>query len=89
MDVAEPYFAPLGEKIRLTSGKTLFIWERMAVGEAPANRAFAICLGYAVVGLLLSVYLNFIAVGSARTAGRAVRIAVRQQLLVLKVIFRA
>ncbi|KAG6886110.1 hypothetical protein C0993_002629 [Termitomyces sp. T159_Od127] len=84
MDIAEPYFAPLGEKVRLTSGKTLLIWEQMTVGETPANRAFAICLGYAVVGLLLSVYLNFIAVGSARTAGRAVRIAVRQQLLVLK-----
>ncbi|KAG6898308.1 hypothetical protein C0992_011899 [Termitomyces sp. T32_za158] len=85
MDIVEPSFAPLGEKVRLASGKALSIWEQMTVGEAAANRVFAICLGYAVVGLLLLVYLNFIAVGSARTAGRAVRIAVRQQLLVLKV----
>ncbi|KAG6888471.1 hypothetical protein C0995_008044 [Termitomyces sp. Mi166 len=85
INVIEPYFAPLGEKIRLISGKALLMWEQMAVGEGPANRAFAIYLGYAVVGLLLSVYLNFIAAGNAKTAGRAVRIAVRQQLLVLKV----
>ncbi|KAH0582550.1 hypothetical protein H2248_010489 [Termitomyces sp. 'cryptogamus'] len=85
LKVVEPYLAPLGEKVRLTFGSALLIWEQMAVGEAPANRAFAIFLGYAAVALLLSVYLNLIMVGNAKTAARAVRIAVRQQLLVLKV----
>ncbi|KAG5336960.1 hypothetical protein C0989_011398 [Termitomyces sp. Mn162] len=88
LKVVEPYLAPLGEKVRLTFGSALLIWEQMAVGEAPANRAFAIFLGYAAVALLLSVYLNLIMVGNAKTAARAVRIAVRQQLLVLKACLR-
>lgn len=60
-------------------------WTRLALGQGPSERAFAVILGYAVVGLLLSLYLNLLTVGNAKTAGRAVRSAVRQQLLVLKV----
>jgi len=57
----------------------------MAFGDGPAERTFAILLGYVVVGLVLAIYLNLFTVGNARSAGRAVRSAVRQQLLVLKV----
>lgn len=59
----------------------------MALGETPSDRAFAVILGYAVVGLLLALYLNLLTVGNAKTASRAVRSAVRQQLLVLKVCY--
>ena len=56
----------------------------MALGDGTGERVFAIALGYAVIGLLLAFYLNIFTVGSARSAGRAVRSAVRQQLLVVK-----
>jgi hypothetical protein len=35
--------------------------------------------------ILLAMYLNILTVGNVKSAGRAVRSAVRQQLLVLKV----
>ncbi|KAF5383819.1 hypothetical protein D9615_003736 [Tricholomella constricta] len=85
VDLAEPQFAWLGMRVRLASLHVQLIWIRLAVGEAPADRAFAIILGYAVVGLAVAIYLNLLTVGNARSAGRAVRSAVRQQLLVLKV----
>lgn len=46
---------------------------------------FAVALGYVVVMILVSIYLNLLTVGNMKTAGRAVRTAVREQLLVLKV----
>ena len=57
----------------------------MALSEGPSARVFAVALGYVVVCLLLALYLNILIVGNARSAGKAVRTAVRQQLLVLKV----
>lgn len=81
----EPYFALLGKEVRLGVVKFKDAWYRMAVGSGPAERVFAVGLGYAVVGLLLALYLNILTVGNARTATRAVRNAVRQQLLVIKV----
>jgi len=56
----------------------------MALGDGTGERVFAIALGYAVVGLLVAFYLNVFTVGSVKSAGRAVRSAVRQQLLVVK-----
>ncbi|KAG6907887.1 hypothetical protein DXG01_006994 [Tephrocybe rancida] len=85
VDIAEPYFEVLGRNVRLTSEKSVETWKQLAVGEGPVDRAFAITLGYSVVGVLIAIYLNILTVGNARTAGRAVRSAIRQQLLVLKV----
>jgi E3 ubiquitin-protein ligase MARCH6 len=81
----EPYFALLGKEVRLGVLRFKDVWYRMAVGYGPAERVFAIGLGYSVVGLSLAMYLNILTVGNARTATRAVRNAVRQQLLVIKV----
>ena len=85
MRIAEPYFAPLGKNVREWSEEGKTTWVRFATGDTPNDRAFAVLLGYAVVGLLLAIYLNILTVGSMRSAGRAVRNAVRQQLLVVKV----
>ncbi|KAJ2917102.1 hypothetical protein MD484_g3273, partial [Candolleomyces efflorescens] len=81
----EPYFALLGKQVRLSGSTSLAAWTRMAVGNGPTNKVFAIILGYSVFGLMLAVYLNLLTVGNARTAGRAIRNAIRQQLLVVKV----
>jgi E3 ubiquitin-protein ligase MARCH6 len=83
----EPYFAALGSKIRLSVTQVQSTWIRLALGSGPANRVFAVCLGYVVVCLLFCLYLNILTVGNARSAGIVVRNAVRQQLLVLKVCF--
>lgn len=81
----EPYFAMLGKAVRIRAARTQDLWIEFALGEGPGERVFAVLLGYAVVGLLLGLYLNILTVGNAKSAGRAVRNAVRQQLLVLKV----
>ncbi|KAH9935970.1 uncharacterized protein BXZ73DRAFT_76777 [Epithele typhae] len=75
MRYAEPYFHPESKEA----------WISLATGDTPNDKMFAVLLGYAVVGLLLAIYLNILTVGSMRSAGRAVRHAVRQQLLVVKV----
>ena len=84
----EPHFAVIGEHVRDTFTRMQATWIRLALGQGPSERAFAIVLGYAVVGLLLSLYLNILTVGNVRSAGRAVKSAVRQQLLVIKVIIQ-
>lgn len=85
MRVAEPYFAPIGKNVREWYGEGKTTWVQFATGDTPNDRAFAVVLGYTVVGLLLAIYLNVLTVGSMRSASRAVRNAVRQQLLVVKV----
>ncbi|KAI0064059.1 hypothetical protein BV25DRAFT_1990235 [Artomyces pyxidatus] len=82
---AEPHFAVLGQQVRLSSDSFKQGWMRMALGDGNSERVFAVCLGYAVIGLLLAFYLNVLTVGTVKSAGRAVRSAVRQQLLVIKV----
>ncbi|RDB15868.1 ERAD-associated E3 ubiquitin-protein ligase doa10 [Hypsizygus marmoreus] len=81
----ELYFALIGKYIRLTMVRFQATWSQLALGDGPAERTFAILLGYAVASLILAIYLNLLTIGHAKTAGRAVRSAVRQQLLVLKV----
>ncbi|KAF8159833.1 hypothetical protein B0H34DRAFT_704960 [Crassisporium funariophilum] len=81
----EPYFAKLGMEIRLLATKLQFTWVRLALGSGPTDRVFAVFLGYVVVAFIFCLYLNILTVGNAKTAGLAVRNAVRQQLLVLKV----
>ena len=88
MDSIEPYFAPLGKEVRIGSSELADGWKQFATGDGPSERIFSVVLGYVMVALALGVYLNVLTVGNVRTAGRAVRIAVRQQLLVLKVRIR-
>jgi E3 ubiquitin-protein ligase MARCH6 len=82
---AEPHFAALGKEVRVTSVRLKTVWIRLAVGDGTTEKIFAVVLGYAVVALLLAMYLNILTVGNVKSAGRAVRSVVRQQLLVLKV----
>jgi E3 ubiquitin-protein ligase MARCH6 len=82
--VAEPYLEALGKQARMGSSQVATGWTRMALGDGTGERVFAIALGYAVIGLLIAFYLNVFTVGSVKSAGRAVRSAVRQQLLVVK-----
>lgn len=85
MRVLEPYFAPLGESVRIAWQNTQENWARLAMGNGTTEKIFAISLGYAVHAVLLALYLNVFSVGSMKSAGRAIRTAVRQQLLVVKV----
>jgi E3 ubiquitin-protein ligase MARCH6 len=85
LQVAEPYMDALGKQVRISSYRVATSWTRMALGDGTGERIFAIVLGYAVIGLLIAFYLNVFTVGTVKSAGRAVRSAVRQQLLVVKV----
>jgi len=82
---AEPYFAPIGHAMRVHSTDAKETWITLAVGSGTSSRLFAITLGYTVDAILLALYLNVLTVGSVKTAGMAIRNAVRQQLLVVKV----
>ncbi|KAG2142827.1 uncharacterized protein EDB93DRAFT_1241500 [Suillus bovinus] len=81
----EPYFAILGREVRTASEQLQTSWVNLTMGQGTREKVFAIILGYGVVGVLLAIYLNVFTVGNARSAGRAIRSAVRQQLLVVKV----
>jgi E3 ubiquitin-protein ligase MARCH6 len=81
----EPYFAQLGKEVRVLVHASKESWTELAVGNGTVERVFAVCLGYFVLALILAAYLNLFTVGNARTAGRAVRNVIRQQLLVIKV----
>ncbi|KAG1770200.1 hypothetical protein EDD22DRAFT_866585 [Suillus occidentalis] len=81
----EPYFATLGREVRTASEQLQTSWINLTMGQGTREKVFAIILGYGVVGVLLAIYLNVFTVGNARSAGRAIRSAVRQQLLVVKV----
>ena len=60
-------------------------WSTLVTSDTPAARASAVALGYGAVAVGLVMWLNVFNVGSVRTAGRAVRDAVRQWVLVVKV----
>ena len=85
MGIFEPYFARLGKHVRLNASFTKASWAELANGDGTANRFFAIGLGYFVVGLVVALYLNLLNVGNVQSAGRAIRTAIRQQLIVTKV----
>ncbi|KAJ8095074.1 hypothetical protein PM082_010293 [Marasmius tenuissimus] len=85
MNTIESYFAPIGKEVRVGSSELLDGWKQFATGDGPSERIFSVFLGYIMVALGLGIYLNVLTVGNVRSAGRAVRVAVRQQLLVLKV----
>lgn len=83
--LAEEYFADRGKRVRHHAVRLQAAWVSLALGYGTLDRIFAVFLGYTVVGLLLALYLNILTVGNVKSAGRAARSAVRQQLLVLKV----
>jgi E3 ubiquitin-protein ligase MARCH6 len=82
----EPYFATLGQEVRENADGVASWWIRMSLGRGPVEKAFAIVFGYLLVGIGLAVYMNILTVGTIKTAEKALRTAVRQQLLVVKVI---
>lgn len=81
----EPFFQAFGREVRIFATKVQERWIQLALGSGPSSRVFAISLGWIVISFVLALYLNLLTVGNARTAGLAVRNAVRQQLLVVKV----
>lgn len=85
VNLTEPHFAALGQEVRVGVTRLQGTWIRLALGYGPTEKVFAVLLGYAVVGVILAIYLNILTVGNVKSAGRAVRNAVRQQLLVFKV----
>ncbi|THU92959.1 hypothetical protein K435DRAFT_967467 [Dendrothele bispora CBS 962.96] len=85
IDIVEPYFAPVGKEVRLSSIRFKDGWTQLALGHGPAERTFSVFLGYLMIAFAIALYLNILTMGNVRTAGKAVRSAVRQQLLVLKV----
>jgi E3 ubiquitin-protein ligase MARCH6 len=84
-DYLEPYFAPLGQEVRENVASFQKTWVDLSLGDGPPEKVFAVLLGYAVMAIFLTLYLNILTVGNVQNAGRAVRNAVRQQLLVVKV----
>jgi E3 ubiquitin-protein ligase MARCH6 len=84
--LAEPYFATLGQEVRGTAERIGNWWMRMSLGHGPVEKAFAIIFGYFLIGIGLAVYMNVLTVGTIKTAEKALRTAVRQQLLVVKVL---
>ena len=58
----------------------------MSLGRGPVEKAFAIVFGYFMIGIALAVYMNILTVGTIKSAEKALKIAVRQQLLVVKVV---
>lgn len=81
----EPYFIRLGAWVRLNVVAVKATWIELATKDGSLNRFFAVVLGYLIVALLVALYLNVLNVGNVRNAGRAIRNAIRQQLIVLKV----
>lgn len=85
--VVEPYFEVFGREVRTSTEDFQTSWIRLTLGNGSLERTFAIWLGYTVVAWGLAIYMNVLTVGTVKSAGKAVRTAVRQQLLVVKVSF--
>ena len=83
--VVEPYFASFGQDVLGTAEGIGNWWTRMSLGRGPVEKAFAIVFGYFIIGITLAVYMNILTVGTIKNAEKALRTAVRQQLLVVKV----
>ena len=82
----EPYFASFGQEVRSTADGIASWWMRMSLGRGPVEKAFAIIFGYFLIAIGLAVYMNILTVGTIKNAEKALRTAVRQQLLVVKVV---
>ncbi len=83
--VLEPHFANLGKSLREHAVAFKASWIELSYGDGSVNRVFAIALGYLAFGFVVALYLNILNVGNVQSAGRAIRSAIRQQLIVIKV----
>ncbi|CAE6447141.1 unnamed protein product [Rhizoctonia solani] len=81
----ESRFAALGRTVRLFSHAFARRWQQLAIADGTSERAFAICLGYMVLCMVMGIYLGVLNTGAVRGAARALRNAVKQQLIVVKV----
>ncbi|KAF8677376.1 hypothetical protein RHS04_05713 [Rhizoctonia solani] len=85
LEQAESRFAALGRTVRLFSHAFARRWQQLATADGTSERAFAICLGYIVLCMIMGIYLGALNAGAVRGAARALRNAVKQQLIVVKV----
>ncbi|KAJ3718891.1 hypothetical protein C8R42DRAFT_723411 [Lentinula raphanica] len=85
MNYIEPIFAPIGRELRHGYTQLSEVWTKLAVGNGPVERIFSVLFGYCIIATGLAIYMNILTMSNVKTAGRAVRVAVKQQLLVLKV----
>ncbi|KAG8767308.1 hypothetical protein FRC12_006318 [Ceratobasidium sp. 428] len=84
LESIESRFAALGRAARLFSHAFARRWQQLAVADGTSERAFAISLGYLVLTLVMGIYLGVLNAGAVRGAARALRNAVKQQLIVIK-----
>jgi len=84
-EYAEDAFAALGKHVRFTFTSASKRWTQLAEYDGTIERVWATFLGYCVAAFLAALYLNTFTVGNVKTAGRAVRSAIRQQMIVVKV----
>lgn len=85
LEEVESRFAALGRAVRLFSHAFARRWRLLAIADGTSERAFAITLGYMVLCVVMGVYLGVLNAGAVRGAARALRNAVKQQLIVVKV----
>ncbi|CUA78051.1 E3 ubiquitin-protein ligase MARCH6 [Rhizoctonia solani] len=85
LEQVEGRFSAFGRAVRLFSHAFARRWQQLTIADGTAERAFAICLGYAVLCMVMGIYLGVLNTGAVRGAARALRNAVKQQLIVVKV----
>lgn len=85
LEQIESRFSALGRTVRLFSHAFVRRWQQLTLSDGTSERAFAICLGYIVLCTVMGIYLGVLNAGTVRGAARALRNAVKQQLIVLKV----
>lgn len=83
----EAIFAKLGKNVRVNVMAAFKQWAAMVENDGNAERVWAVVLGYGTVAFLAALYLNTFTLGNMRSARRAVRNAIRQQMIVTKVCF--
>ncbi|KAG8733382.1 hypothetical protein FRC11_006727 [Ceratobasidium sp. 423] len=84
LERVESRFTALGRAVRLFSHAFARRWQQLAIADGTSERAFAICLGYMVLCMVMGIYLGVLNAGAVRGAARALRNAVKQQLIVVK-----
>ncbi|KAJ1306920.1 hypothetical protein OPQ81_007903 [Rhizoctonia solani] len=85
LEYVESQFTALGRTMRLFSHAFARRWQQLTIADGTSERAFAICLGYIVLCMVMGIYLGVLNAGAVRGAARALRNAVKQQLIVVKV----
>jgi E3 ubiquitin-protein ligase MARCH6 len=85
LEFLESRFSTLGRTVRLFSHAFARRWQQRTLADGTSERGFAICLGYMVLCMVMGIYLGVLNAGTVRGAARALRNAVKQQLIVVKV----